>query len=841
MSSSSTPSGARFFGAAEQAQQDNNGLLAKGLYPDPFWDVASTEDLTLNWDKLYPYQFLLIRKLGDGGYRIEERLTLPIPPQALSINTPFAINTSITPGGVFEEHNGAPLRMITLQGTTGLLPLKGAVARPSALESSVASIFAGTVSGIRQIGTAVSQARNLLGKTQPAPNAVSDEELQTRGIRGTGYYQFILLKRFLESYANLKKRGEKDLRLGFAIWKEKEVYLVTPAAFDVSRQASSPFEYPYTVSLKAWKRILLDSKTGAQDAYEGHVGGRSPNKLAQVMNALETGRRILEGARDTLQGVRADIQQVLYAPLRQTMLLVKDATGTALAAVDLPTDLISDLREPILELAALEASSQALSRAGSRFLINFDSATGKVRKTWEQLSVSSGKADTRAGRNRSTGLESDPQNRNNASEAMKVAADPLNNFAFYDGIKLADLNLRPDLIRKIEIERQSVKSLERKDFEDFRDDVLRVAADYADFVGAGNATYTRTYNLPIRNSNRTPTDTEWEVLHTLSNIAQQYDVMAASAKVTGDKVTSMDYVAGLATRSGIAFQVPRSKFAVPFPYGYTLEQLSNRYLGTPDRWLEIATLNGLRAPYVDEVGFKLSLLTNGNGHQVLVSDASNLYVGQKVWLASNNQKRESRRIQSIQPLGTNQFAVVLDGTDDLSKFSTVANAYLQAFLPGTVNSQQQIYIPSDVEPAEEDFLVRSIPGVDYFDPLIRSGGIDLLLTSDGDLVITPDGDSRLAVGLTNLIQKARLAIGTPKGALLHHPDYGIGLNPGVSTYDLSAGQVLTDLKQLFKGDSGYLGVQSAAVIKNGNTMQVRVSIGIAGTGQYIPITVSLDK
>lgn len=834
--SSSTPKGSRFFGAVTQAQQQNTEPLIK---TDPYWDSTAAEDLGPNWDKLYPYQFLTLRKSGKS-YRIQERFTLPIPPQSLSISTPFAINTSVTMGGIFEEHNGAPIRMIALQGTTGLLPLKGAVARPSVFETAVGGIFAGTVTGVRQVATAISQARNLLGIAQ-TPNAVSDADLALAGIRGTGYYQFVLLKRFLEAYATAKKNGDKDLRLGFAIWKEKEIYLVTPVSFDVSRQAASPFEYPYSISLKAWRRVLIEGPTGASDPYDGHVGGRNPNKLAMMLNTLETGRRILEGVRDTLQGVRADIQQVLYTPLRQSLLLIKDATGTALAAVDLPTDIIGDLREPILEIASSQASIQALSRAGSRFLINFDAATGRVRKAFEELSVSSGKADTRAGRSRSGGLSGDPQNQNNAAEANKVSENPLDNFSFFEGVQLGDLNLRPEVIQKIEQERQSVKNLGRKDFEGFRDNVLRVAADFADFVGAGSATYTSTYNLPVRSTNRTPTDTEWEVLYTLSQVAQQFDVMAASATIAGDQVTSMDYVAGLATRSGIAFQVARSKFAVPFPYGYTLEKLSNQYLGTPDRWLEIATLNGLRAPYVDEVGFKLPLLTNGNGHQIIVSDATNLYVGQKVWLASNNQKRESRRIQEVRPIGANQFAVLVDGADDLSKFSPVASAYLQAFLPGTVNSQQQIYIPSDVEPAEEDFRVKSIPGVDYFDPLVRSGGIDLLLTPDGDLVITPDGDSRLAIGLTNLIQKARLAIGTPKGALLHHPDYGIGLTPGVSTYDLNASQVLTDLKQLFKDDAGYLGVQSASVLKNGNTMQVRASIGIAGTGQYIPITVTIDK
>ena len=56
----------------------------------------------------------------------------------------------------------------------------------------------------------------------------------------------------------------------------------------------------------------------------------------------------------------------------------------------------------------------------------------------------------------------------------------------------------------------------------------------------------------------------------------------------------IEAVAGLARASGIAFTVPTSKFAVPFPYGMTLEMLAAQYLGSRDRWMEIAALNGLR-------------------------------------------------------------------------------------------------------------------------------------------------------------------------------------------------------------------------------------------------------
>lgn len=859
---------ARFFGPATDAHENNrdpfsphstpwgSGLVDK---PDPFWSQSAAmgyDGWLQNWNKLFPFQLLWLTK-EETGYKIQSRFTLPIPPQAMSISTPFAINTSITMGGVLEEHNGTPLRMISLQGTTGVFPLRGSAPKPSRLETELSGIFAGTATGIRQIGTSISQAGNLLGISSQTPNIVLDNEMRDK-VDSTGFYQFQLLRRFLEAYALYKKTpAGRNARLGFAVWKDQEIYLVTPVSFDLSRTAASPLEYPYSLTMKAWRRIqLTDTNPGS---YEGHVGGRDPNKLALVTNTIESGRRVLEGARNVLTGVRADIQS-FYNVLRQVCLFCKDTVGVVLTAVDMPSDIIKDFREPVLELASTGSAFAQLATIPNRFTRGIDGAVQAVNEAFAELSGISGKIDTGAGRvvsepnpNKKRGSDftgdigdgagglGSIRNKNNAARANKVIDNPLQNFKFFETIKISDLNLRPATIRKIEAERQTVRQFQRQDFESARDQTLGVLADFSDFVGAGNATFTRTYSEPVRTTTRTPTDDEWEIIHSLSSIAQQLDTLAASAQINKNQVSVLDYVAGLANRSGIAFQVPKSKFAVPFPYGYTLEQLSLRYLGTADRWHEIATLNGLRAPYVDEIGFKLSLQTNGNGTQVLVSDGSNLYVGQKVWLESSTVRRESRRIQSVTQLGTNQFAVVVDGDDDLSKFKTVDGAFLQAFQSGTVNSQQQVYIPSDTEPDDEDFRVKSIPGVDYFDPLVQSGGIDLLLTTDGDLVITPDGDSRLAVGLTNLIQKVRLAIATPRGSLLQHQDYGVGLVPGTSTADLTADQVRDSLRNLFKYDSGYLGVQSVKVLKSANNMLATMVVGISGTNQYIPVQVEIQR
>lgn len=844
----SFPKGGIFHGAATQARQENSDIsdpVSGDTVDDPFWVSTAASQIQDNWDALFPYQLLIIEKTDQGtnsysADTIKDRFTLPIPPQALSISMPFAITGSVTQGGYIEEHNGAPVRDIVLSGTTGLLPLRGTVSKANQLESSgIETVFAGTVGGIQNIQTAVSQVGNKLGVGTGSINALTEDELEndSDAIKGTGYYQFLLLKRFLETYASRKKAGEKNLRLGFAVWKESEVYLVTPVNFRVDRNASSGLEYPYTLQLRAWRRVILNNDSKSQ-AYEGTPGARDPNKMAAVLNTLETARGVLEGARDVLEGIRADIQQVLFTPLRQTMLLAKDATGVATTAADLPSNIIKDLKEPILEMTSTVEGFKSLGETFNASGAKLGTNGKALAEAFNSLAISLGKPDVKTGLQSPNSGRAAPINlRRIPSAAERGISNPANHYDLFSKIKTGALNLRPETIKKIEAEKKSVRALRRKNFESYRDQIQRAMSDFSDFVGAGASTYTRVYNLPTRTTDRTPTDSDWEVIFAMSQVCQAMSTLAVTEPVTSPNVSALDYVAGLASQSGIAFTKPASKFAVPFLYGHTLEQMAKRYLGDPARWHEIATLNGLQTPYVDEVGFQLSLLTNGNGNQILVSDSSRLFVNQSVWISSSTVRREKRRIQEIKILDSGQVAVKLDGESDLSKFTTISNAKIQAFLPNTVNSQQTIFIPSERAPDEDHLGTKSIPGVDYFDPIVRSNGITLLLDSDGDIVMTPWGQSRLAVGMVNAIQKIRLAAGTPKGALLGHPEYGFGIIPGTSTADRSAKDLLKDIKTFFNQDPGFTGVTKASVRKNANVARIAATIGIRGLGKFLPVEI----
>src|SRR5690348_10822795 len=209
---------------------------------DAFWHHEKID--ATRWNKQFPYQLLLVKKtengyneaLGNDPEASKWVFTLPFPPESLSLQMPFAVNGSVMQDGYFEEHNGAPIRVITLTGTLGVLPLRPAAQGRNQVNLAEA-IFGGTITQVDRVATS---ANNLVGDLTGSnpnftPNLVdlsafdNPDADQTGMVKTSGYYQMRLLQDFLENYANFKKTSAgRDYRLALAIWKQQSVYLVTP-------------------------------------------------------------------------------------------------------------------------------------------------------------------------------------------------------------------------------------------------------------------------------------------------------------------------------------------------------------------------------------------------------------------------------------------------------------------------------------------------------------------------------------------------------------------------------------------------------------------------------------
>ncbi len=806
-----------------QTAMDTNSVPDKGN--DPWWVYTDAGGQ-------YPIYQLMVVKGVRGASRGREdnelgyapyfdgttswQFTLPIPPESLTVSMPFAIDVKATLDGIVEEHGGAPFRIISLSGTTGVQPL-----RENALQGSqdrTVNVQPGVIPAgtIQAVASVVDTALRFVPTPNLMPLALLGDTFGSIG-KGSGYYQFRLLQLFLERYAAIKQTAEgRDLRLALCMWKDQATYLITPTSFDLNRSVGSgALSYNYRFTAKAWRRISMTSPSRIFPLPVA-TGG-----LGLFFGVLET----ISAARDTLiklQGVvgavRGDVDMVLFEPLREIVLLAKDAVGTALVLADLPRKLIED-------------SQASLKELGESIGLKGPSANGvDLRKP--STSQSGVMSSNKAGNPKAP--ESFRPGEGRGALSTKAFDNPLASHAVFSKIETRKVRFAPQSQVKLAEELKRVRGFRRNDFIQKQAQIQSVANDFADAIGQGSTTFDEITGHISRPATRVATDEDFEALWAMNDAIMAFNKLMLTDESTSASLNAIDYVAGLARANGIAFITPTSKFAVPFPYGGGLERLAAQYLGDPNRWHEIAALNGLRAPYVDETGFELTLLTNGSGNTVTVSDTTNLFVGQSVTLSSTSAQRVQRRITGIARISAGFYQVSLSGDPDLDDFSISDTATLHAYLPDTVNSNQQIFIPS-TKSVNPDLISRDVPGLASYQTILDAGGVDIALTSSGDIVVTPDGDTPWVVGLANLIQRVRILFSLPRGSLIQHPGIGLAIPVGMSTADLSAQQMLEASRNLFAQDSDFSGVFYAKVAKNGPIAQHIVHVGVTGSEQLLPV------
>lgn len=786
------------------------------------YDFSETDE-TL-WNKSFPFQLVVLKvsprlggseEAGQSGaftYSVYNNLifTLPVNPESLNNTTPFAIALSATLGGVSEQHGGVPFRHIQFSGTFGVVserPDAGDLqtGRLGGALGAVSGIFAGTVEATRNLASSATS----LGVGEKYTANLSDE---TPGAGdgdilsgSTGYFQFRALQKFLESYAEVKKTAAgRDLRLALFIWKENAAYIVTPQVFDVTKTAQAPFEYRYSLRLQAWRRVNpQDILTGPGGAVFPSTSASTGFSLAQAYTAISNATRTAQAASNVLKAVRKDIAKV-FDIFRQVALFCAATGGIPRTALTLP----SSIRQ------------------------NFESAT---RESWDIIKGSFDGLDPHvSGIVNQINVEVTSFRSGIAASTptLKTALADDDEADFHDLIRPDSLNLSPAARQVLDDHVQETLSLTSDDFRRIADTTFSIIADYADAVGLNDPTYDKVTGRTPKVKLRDATLDDFRAMHTLAAAAQVIQALVVNAP-SRTPITTIEYVAGLANANGIAMRVPRSKFAVPFPYGATLERLSQQYLGDATRWMEIAELNDLRAPYIDETGTTQALATNASGNLLNMNDASALSLGQFIRVWSDTVISEKRRVLSIHQVSPVQWQVTVDGNNDLAKLKVAEHASVMWFTTGTVNSQQVIYIPSD-SPSNPD-IVKYVPGADDFNRVLTIGDIDGMLSETGDLVITPDGDWPIVFGYAYLVQWARTALNTPVRSLALHPDFGIDAQVGQSLADSSARDILKSVRQVFRFNQSFTGLTAALVQRNGPTTQVSLELGVRGVDALLPL------
>ena len=418
-------------------------------------------------------------------------------------------------------------------------------------------------------------------------------------------------------------------------------------------------------------------------------------------------------------------------------------------------------------------------------------------------------------------------------------ADKYNDF--FEAIPLDFLDVPDSIQKKINDEIFLIENMQVGDFIKIRDDIESSSAAISNKLGRGSDTYNNLKDFGTNGSFERPiTQATVEVLLAIQDVMEQYSSLINARRNLDNSVQSyVDFYTTLATDNGISIQGVNSKLAVPVPLGQTIEQIAARYLGDQGRWLEIAALNGLQAPYVDEEGSLKNISGTTSGNTIRLSNIDGLFVGKSVLLSGTGLPFLSAKIRAIQSLSQSSHLVDLD--QDATGYSESAGATIKYYKSNTINSNMMVYIPSDGAPSSIFDTIRVAPEINDQTVLAAIAQADLKLTDDGDLSVTPSGDIELATGLTNIKQAGKLKLVTPLGSLLQRPEYGLGVAPGTNTADIDAQKIADSVSAAFLLDPRFESVLYSKVSKVGNTMRVDVLVDVPQVGLALPINTTLRQ
>lgn len=416
-------------------------------------------------------------------------------------------------------------------------------------------------------------------------------------------------------------------------------------------------------------------------------------------------------------------------------------------------------------------------------------------------------------------------------------------YPIFDSFLIEQVGLTNDERTLLNNKRIAVKSFSKNDFLKIKRDITAYRDYLADSVGLGDSDYNRIYNRGTVVSSLTPGIADMNLMRVLQEQIGSVDFILANLYAVDSVVDPFALARANANNPDINIGQYSSGYLVKLNYGEDLQGLATRYLKDPNKWIDIAIANGLREPYIDEVGEQLYLLSNGRGNQInLKTDVNKLYINQFIFLQSNTYPFPSQRlITGIKEVpGSGEIVLTLDGEANLDQYLLADEASIRVFKPNTVNSSQFVLIPTTVplDTTRQDEIPWFLAGAAADEKKTK---IDIAIDEAGKLQFAPNGDIALSYGLANAIQAIKLKFMTELGSNRYHPDFGLVNLVGVrNTRESNIRASLVDaINKQIQADSRFDRVESlnvSRVATNTVAYSIELTVRLAGSKTLIPIS-----
>jgi hypothetical protein len=356
-------------------------------------------------------------------------------------------------------------------------------------------------------------------------------------------------------------------------------------------------------------------------------------------------------------------------------------------------------------------------------------------------------------------------------------------YGVFDNVPVNSIETTNNEQEIVEAEVARVSRFNRNDFLAMREIFIESRDKRFDEIGLTDSDYNKAKNRASVPQQTSPTIRDLVRLQQIQNAIKAIDFILANIfSLDTAFVDPFALARSNANNPEIDISDYSSGRLVRLNYGESLQDVARRYLGDPDKWIDVAIANGLKPPYIDEVGEKLFLISNGEGNKININptDAAGnlnidkLFINQIVLLQSDTESfPEQRNVVNIYEVPVSgEIVLELDGKDDLERYKTIESAHIRIYKPNTVNSSFFVLIPSQ-EPQEDDRNERTPFFLEGKREDEKRAKVDIALSDSNDLIFTPNGDLSLSFGLANAVQAIKIKMSVKAGSLKRHPEFGL--------------------------------------------------------------------
>lgn len=775
-------------------QAPNQGLYAFSVEPVSRGTVSEFPAFVDNIKSLFTGFFSPGDDFGE--------FKLPITPQEITQTEDFAVTIKPTQGGTVVNHSGNKYKTLNISGTTGVQPFRG-----------------------------------LLGVYKDTGLAIGKpDELKYR----SGYEVFQHFRNWMKAYHEHKtKPGTGNLRMLFRNYKDWEFLYVEPIKFTMKRDASKPLLYNYMIQFKVLGVLTIDKP----------LFDLAVSKLGEISAAVVNTYVLIKKNKDVTESITGTISDFEQS-MNNLKYALKSANKEEIKA--------SEITKQDTEKLSYKETLQLLGVMG-----NAMAKSGTDVRASESNGTECFLADPLKKGNSLTSLTPASTNVNSAKAEVRGLLD--SEPALMTGISLDTLppRLKADLAKK----QMEAALISRVKVQEIQKSAQDISDKLAEGIGLSDATYnsifgiTPTINTDIQGE---ITDDQFEMLYALSRTNVAICGILASDEMfdtNGQLFKQTRSANGADTVGQGIFSFPDPSTGIKEGYvsaGMTLEDLAFAELGDTSRWTEIAELNGLKSPYiVDRIDTPSPNFFVKSQNYNTPTFVNNLQIGDffliptvptpiSAWSGKSNYIGQftggDRTVPAnwvfiypdegtlIQIISTSQYLRYNNGTwveIDANEFT----------LDGVLKPGDKIKIPSGATPPlstkvqgpRDNIYTNALP------PSEKALAVDLRLTDQMDLDLTPSGDLNVVFGVENAAQAIVLKLLYSKGALKKFPSIGSNLSPGKKVPDIAT--LRADITTSLLQDNRIKDVTKINIVQENGTVSLSFEVFFHDVQQPIPITI----